>query len=331
MIHLLLSSHFMYSPITLALIIFQGGASTIAAQADYVFYFLLAFSSFFIVLIFGLILYFMVKYRRCSEDEVAEEVKVSLPLELAWTLIPLGLCAIIFLWSGTLFFREARPPARSTEIFVIGKQWMWQLQHVNGAREINELHVPLNVPVKLTMTSQDVIHDFFVPAFRIKKDVLPGRYTSLWFQATKLGTFSFRCAQFCGTAHSMMVGTVIVMKPGDYARWLSANAPAQSMSAAGQKLFSQLGCATCHTNDTSGKYPSLAGLYGHPVALRNGSTTTADESFLRSAIVNPSEIQIAGYAPSMPSFQGQIDESQLLDLIAYIKTLAPQESETASR
>ncbi|HEU5410059.1 MAG TPA: cytochrome c oxidase subunit II [Candidatus Acidoferrales bacterium] len=331
MIHSLFRSQMMHSHHALALFIFQGGASTIAPQADYVFYFLLAFSFFFIVLIFGLILYFMVKYRRRSEDELAEEVKVSLPLEIAWTVIPLGLCAIIFLWSGTIFFREARPPARATEIFVIGKQWMWQLQHVNGAREINELHVPLNVPVKLTMTSQDVIHDFFIPAFRIKEDVLPGRYTSLWFQATKLGTFSFRCAQFCGTAHSMMVGTVVVMKPDDYARWLSANAPAQSMSATGQKLFSQLGCGTCHANETSGKYPSLAGLYGHPVSLRNGSTATADESFLRSVIVNPSGMQIAGYAPSMPSFQGQINESELLDLIAYIKTLAPEEKETASR
>lgn len=331
MIHPAFISETFHFPNTLGLFVFQRGASTIAPQADYIFYCLLAFSCFFIALIFGLILYFMVKYRRRSEDEVAEEVKVSLPLEIAWTVIPVGLCAIIFLWSGTIFFREARPPARSTEIFVIGKQWMWQLQHVNGAREINELHVPLNVPVKLTMTSQDVIHDFFIPAFRIKEDVLPGRYTSLWFQATQLGTFSFRCAQFCGTAHSMMVGTVVVMKPDDYARWLSANAPAQSMSATGQKLFSQLGCATCHTNGNSGKYPSLAGLYGHPVALQNGSTATADDSFLRSMIVNPSAMQIAGYAPSMPSFQGQIDETQLLDLIAYIKTLAPEEKETALR
>ncbi len=304
-------------------------ASTIAPQVDYLYYFLTAFTLFFTFLIFAFIFYFMVKYRRRSEDEVPEEVKVSIPLELTWTLIPTAICALIFFWGSSLFFRNARPPANSMEVFVVGKQWMWQLQHANGAREINELHVPLNVPVKLTMTSEDVIHDFFVPAFRVKEDVLPGRYTSIWFQATKLGSFMFECAQMCGAFHSSMHGEVIVMKPDDFAHWLATNAPSQTMSSAGGQLFSQLGCASCHQEDSSGKYPQLAGIYGHQVTLRNGARATVDEGFLRSAIVNPNSEPVAGYSVSMPSFQGQINEVQLLDLIAYIKTLGAARKEAA--
>lgn len=306
-------------------------ASTIAGRVDYLYYFLTAFTLFFTFLIFGLIFYFMVKYRRRSEDEVPEDVKTSIPLELAWTLIPAAICAFIFFWSSSLYFRNSRPPGKSIEVFVVGKQWMWQLQHANGAREINQLHVPLGVPVKLTMTSEDVIHDFFVPAFRVKEDVLPGRYTSIWFQATQLGEFDFECAQMCGALHSAMRGGVFVMKPDDYARWLTANAPGQSMSSTGAQLFSQLGCASCHVNDTSGKYPQLAGIYGQQVTLRTGARATVDESFLRAAIVNPAAQPLAGYSASMPSFQGQMNEIQLLDLIAYIKTLGPEERQSARK
>lgn len=306
-------------------------ASTIAYRVDYLYYFLTAFTLCFTFGIFAVIFYFMVKYRRRSDDDVPEEVKTSIPLELAWTLIPAAICAFIFFWSSSLFFRNSRPPANSTEIFVVGKQWMWHLQHTNGAREIDQLHVPIGVPIKLTMTSEDVIHDFFVPAFRVKEDVLPGRYTSIWFQATQLGTFPFECAQMCGALHSSMRGEVIVMKPDDFAHWLSENAPAETMSSTGGQLFSHLGCVSCHVDDTSGRYPQLAGAYGHQVMLRNGVRVTVDESFIRSAIVNPNAQPLAGYAASMPSFQGQIDEVQLLDLIAYIKTLHSGQKEAALR
>lgn len=306
-------------------------ASTIAQHIDYLYYFLTAFTLIFTFGIFAVILYFMIKYRRRSDDEIPEEVKLSIPLELAWTLIPAVLCAFIFLWSASLFFKNSQPPASSMEVFVVGKQWMWQLQHSNGAREIDQLHIPVGVPVKLTMTSEDVIHDFFIPAFRVKHDVLPGRYTSIWFQATTTGEYDFYCAQYCGTEHSAMLGKVFVMKPDEFARWLTANAGGQSMSGAGEQLFSQLGCATCHVHDSSGNYPPLTGIYGQSVRLRDGTTATVDDAFLRNTIVNPNADPVAGFPPSMPSFQGQINEGQLLDLIAYIKTLGSGHGETAHR
>lgn len=306
-------------------------ASTIAHHVDYLYYFLTAFTLAFTFGIFAVILYFMIKYRRRSDEEIPEEVKVSIPLELAWTLIPAAICAFIFFWSATLFFKNAQPPASSMEIFVVGKQWMWQLQHSNGAREIDELHVPVSVPVKLTMTSEDVIHDFFIPAFRIKHDVLPGRYTSIWFQATSTGEYDFYCAQYCGTEHSAMLGKVFVMKDDEFAHWLAVNAGSQTMSGAGEKLFSQLGCATCHVNDNSGKYPPLGGVFGQSVRLRNGTSATVDAAFIRNAIINPNADPVAGYPPAMPSFQGQINETQLLDLIAYIKTLPTDQKESAHR
>jgi cytochrome c oxidase subunit II len=296
-------------------------ASSIAHEVDHLFYFLTAVTLFFTFLIFGLIFYFMVKYRRRSEDEKPPVVKTSTALEMTWTIIPTIICAIIFVWSTSLYFENARPPNASMEIDVIGKQWMWQLQHPEGVREINALHVPVGVPVKLTMTSQDVIHGFYIPAFRIKKDVLPGRYATIWFQATKVGTYHLFCSQYCGTGHSAMIGWVYVMTPRAYAHWLAGDPPTESMATAGEHLFTQLGCDTCHLADNSGKSPSLVGLYGHSVKLRDGRTVTADESYMRNAIVHANSMPLLGYSPVMPSFQGQINEQQLLQLIAYIKSL----------
>src|SRR5271156_1907976 len=235
-------------------------ASSIANDVDKLYYVLSGITAFFTVLIFSIIFYFMVKYRRRSKDEVAPETHTSLFLELSWTIIPSMICVVLFVWASELFVRNARPPAASNEIFVIGKQWMWHIQHPEGPREIDELHVPVGVPVKVTMTSQDVIHDFYIPAFRVKKDVLPGRYTSLWFQATKVGTYHLFCAQYCGADHSGMIGWVYVMEPADYAAWLAGGAKTESMTQGGERLFAQLGCATCHTADNSGRGPSLAGI-----------------------------------------------------------------------
>ncbi|HEV3254221.1 MAG TPA: cytochrome c oxidase subunit II [Candidatus Acidoferrales bacterium] len=306
-------------------------ASTIARGVDHLYFFLTALTLFFTILIFSFILYFMVKYRRRSDDEQPADVKTSMALEMTWTLIPTALCAVMFLWASSLYFENSRPPNASMEIFVIGKQWMWHLQHPEGPREINELHVPLGVPVKLTMTSEDVIHDFYIPAFRIKKDVLPGRYSSIWFEATQLGTFHLFCAQYCGAEHAAMIGWVYVMTPSDYAQWLSGGVKGESMAASGEKLFTQLGCVTCHVANNTGRCPSLVGLYNHTVALRDGRTLLADESYLRTAIVNPNSMPLPGYAPAMPSFQGQINEEQLLQLIAYIKSLGAEEKKSGEK
>jgi cytochrome c oxidase subunit 2 len=302
-------------------------ASTTAASVDHLQFALTAITLFFTIGIFGTIFYFMVRYRRRSEDEIPAETQTSLPLELTWTIIPTLICAGLFVWASSLYFENSRPPNAAMEIFVIGKQWMWHLQHTEGPREIDELHVPVGVPVKLTMTSEDVIHDFFIPVFRIKKDVLPGRYSTIWFQATKIGTYHFFCAQYCGTDHSGMIGWVYVMSPSDYARWLNSNVNKETMAGGGQRLFTQFGCVTCHGPGGNGTGPSLQGIYGTQVTLKTGQTRTVNEAFIRQAIVNPNSQPLANFAPIMPSFQGQVDEEQILQLIAYVKSLGPEESE----
>jgi cytochrome c oxidase subunit 2 len=301
-------------------------ASTIAQGVDYLYYFLTAIDLFFTAVIFLTIFYFALRYRRRSEQEQPQQIEGSLPLEIAWTLIPLGLVVVVFLWGTSLFIRNSRPPAASTEIFVVGKQWMWKLQHPEGVEEINELHVPVNQPIKLTMTSEDVIHDFAVPAFRVKKDVVPGMYTSLWFQATKTGQFDLYCDQYCGTNHSLMKGQVIVMEPTEYEQWLSGGIRGGTMAQSGAKLYDQLACITCHG---TGKGPPLTGIYGKPVKLSDGSTVVADDAYLRESVLYPSAKIVEGYRPIMPTYKGQVTEEQLLQLIAYIKSLTPQEGKAS--
>ena len=301
-------------------------ASTIAQGVDYLYYFLTAVDLFFTAIIFLAIFYFVIRYRRRSEHEQPEQIEGNIPLEIFWTAIPLGIVVVIFLWSTGLFIRNARPPRSSTEVFVVGKQWMWKLQHPEGVEEINELHVPVNQPIKLTMTSEDVIHDFSVPAFRIKKDVVPGMYTMEWFQATKTGTFPLYCDQYCGTNHSLMKGQVIVMSSTEYARWLSGGMHGETMAQAGAKLYIGLGCITCHG---AGKAPSLAGIYNQPVKLIDGKTVVADEAYLRESVLFPEAKIVDGYKPIMPTFKGQVTEEQLLQLIAYIKSFAPQEGKAS--
>lgn len=300
-------------------------ASTIAGGVDKLYYVLTGITAFFTVLIFSIIFYFMVKYRRRSDEEHAPPTHTSMALELTWTIIPSMICAVLFVWASALYVRNARPPAASNEIFVIGKQWMWHVQHPEGPREIDELHVPVGVPVKLTMTSQDVIHDFYIPAFRVKKDVLPGRYSSIWFEATETGTFHLFCAQYCGTNHSQMIGWVYVMTPTDYAAWLAGGEQTVSMAQQGERLFSQFGCGTCHVSGNSGRGPSLAGIYGKPEKLASGQTQVVDEGLIRQAIVNPNSVRVPGYEAIMPTYQGQIDEEQVLQLIAYVKSLGSEE------
>ena len=299
-------------------------ASKWATEWQNLFYFEVGIFVFFSILIFGAIIYFAAKYRRRPGNEVPPRTKDYLPLEITWTAIPAGLCVVMFLWGAMLFVHNALPPAASMEIFVLGKQWMWKIQYPNVRRDINELHVPVGVPIKLTMASQDVIHDFAIPAFRIKKDVVPGHYTTEWFIATKPGRYHLYCDQYCGTSHSAMVGWVIVMEPAAYAEWLSSGGGGKSLAEAGGELYYQYACSTCH--DT-GRGPSLAGLYGSSVKLNNGQTVMADDTYIRESILNPSAKIVAGYTPIMPTFQGQLGEEQILQLTAYIKSLAKQEGE----
>jgi cytochrome c oxidase subunit 2 len=301
--------------------IFPERASTVAGGVDSLYLFLLAVAAFFTILIFSLVFFFALRYRRRAEGERGKPIHGSLGLELFWTIVPFCLTMVMFGWGAALYFRNSRAPQGSIEIYVVGKQWMWKLQHPEGAQEINELHVPLGVPVKLIMTSQDVIHSFFVPAFRIKQDVLPGRYTTEWFQATKPGKYHLFCAEYCGNQHSGMVGWVTVMEPAEYQNWLSGGAAKGSMSEAGQALFDRLGCSGCHHPEGTGRGPSLAGLYSKQVELDNGQTVVADEGYIRESILNPRAKITAGYQPIMPTFQGQVSEEQLLQLIAYIKSL----------
>ena len=296
-------------------------ASISADRVDHLYFFLTGLTLFFTFSIFATIFYFMIKYRRRSEDERPPATEQSLSLELTWIVIPSLLCVFVFLWGASLFFAAARPPQGAMEIFVVGKQWMWHLQHPEGQREINQLHVPVDVPVRLTMTSEDVIHDFFVPAFRMKMDVVPGRYTSEWFEATQPGSYHLFCAQYCGTLHSGMTGTIEVMTPTDYAQWLRDNSTTMSMTQAGQELFTRLGCDTCHLADGSGTGPSLQGRFGKQVTLRDGQTRVMDEAYIRQSILDPKSLPLPNYRPVMPTFRGQATEEQILQLIAYIKSL----------
>src|SRR5271168_1507257 len=260
--------------------LFPEQASSMAAQVDGLYFLLVAVSAFFTLLIFVLVFVFAVKYRHTAHPR-PEHIDGSLPLELTWTLIPLGISMIFFAWGALIYFQEARPPRGAMEVYVVGKQWMWKFEHETGQREINQLHVPIGRDVKLVMSSQDVIHSFFVPAFRVKADVLPGRFTEIWFRPTKPGTYHLFCSQYCGTDHSAMIGQVIVMEPVAFQAWLNGGENMGTLAANGQQLFQQLGCGACHRSDTQGRGPNLAGLFGKPVQLDDGRTVTADENYLR--------------------------------------------------
>ena len=295
-------------------------ASSLAGQVDSLYLWLVGISVFFSLLIAALILVFAVRYRRRAPREVGSRFDSSLLLEVTWSVIPLLIVLGTFFWGAKLYFGMFRPPADAVEYFVTGKQWMWKIQHPTGQREINQLHVPIGVPIKLTMTSEDVIHSFFVPAFRVKADVLPGRYTTLWFKATEKGTYHLFCAEYCGAEHSKMIGQVVVMDREEYQAWLAGGATGVSMAAAGEQLFTQLACSTCHKADATGRGPVLVGVFGSQVRLANGSTLIADENYLRESILNPMARVVYGYQPVMPTYQGQLSEEGLLQLISYLKT-----------
>ena len=302
-------------------------ASTVAPHIDALMGALLLICVLILVIVFGLIFFFSIRYRKGSPHSRVISEKGQEILEWGWTSASLIIFMGIFIWSSLIYFKLHVAPSGSTEISVVGKQWMWKFQHPEGKREINELHIPVGVPILLKMTSQDVIHSFFVPAFRIKQDVLPGRYTEVWFEATKTGEFHLFCAQYCGTAHADMIGRIVAMSKDSYQRWLETGlggrvgASFEVMASRGTRLFTRLGCISCHNEQPGAKAPTLYGLYGSTVGLSDGTSVVADENYLRESILNPNAKIVQGYPAIMPSFTGAVSEEDLFDLIAYIKSL----------
>jgi len=291
-----------------------------AAHVDALYIFLLLVTGAMALLVFTLVIFFAARYRH-RPGVRAEQIEGSNALEITWSAIPFLVFMVIFGWGAYVFFQERTPPADAAEVYVVAKQWMWKVEHAEGQREINELHVPVGRDVKLIMTSQDVIHSFYIPAFRIKQDVLPGRYTVEWFRATKPGVYHLFCAEYCGTQHSGMVGSIVVQQPADYEAWMNGSSSGP-LSASGEKIFAELGCATCHRSDTQGRGPNLQGVYGKPVQLEDGRTVTADENYLRECILDPNSKRVKGFQPIMPTFQGLVTEEQVNDLVAYIKAIS---------
>jgi cytochrome c oxidase subunit 2 len=306
--------------------LFPVQASTLAGEVDALYLFLVALTVFFGALISALLIYFAIRYRHNARVNRSRPVHHSLPLELTWSIIPLGIVMGIFVWSAVIYFHIYRAPDDAIPVNVVGKQWMWKLQHLNGRREINELHVPVGLPVKITMTSEDVIHSFYIPAFRVKADAVPGRYSSIWFKATRPGRYHLFCAEYCGTKHSGMIGSVIVMEPDDFQAWMGGPTAGMSAVAAGETLFRNLGCVTCHTGTDSGRGPSVDGLYGSSVQLEDGSAVLADDNYLRESIVEPMKKTVKGYKQIMPTFQGLVTEEGLMQIIEYIKSVGPKEA-----
>jgi cytochrome c oxidase subunit II len=304
---------------------FPDQASNFAPDVDALMTFLILVSLFFTVAITAAIIFFLVHYRRRNKDEIGVPIHGDLRLETAWIVVPAILSLAMFSWGAVVYVDYRHNPQDTLDIYVVGKQWMWRIQQPNGRREINELHIPAGRDIKLILASDDVIHDFFVPAFRVKMDVVPGHYNTMWFRPTKTGRYIFFCSQYCGTNHAVMTGWVTVMEPSDYAAWLSSWSNADTNpSASGEELFAEKACSTCHIANGTGGAPSLNGLYDGTVKLADGSAVTADESYLRESILAPNAKIVAGYQPVMPSYTGQLSEEQILSLIAYIKTLESQ-------
>jgi cytochrome c oxidase subunit 2 len=304
--------------------LFPQSASAMASEVDRLFLFAVGIATFFSALIAILILFFAAKYRRRHALEVGAPPghgRGTTILEITWSVIPLMILMVMFFWGARIFFAMARPPSNATEFYAIGKQWMWKIQHPEGNQEINELHLPIGIPVKLTMTSEDVIHSFYVPAFRAKMDVIPGRYTTIWFLPNRVGTYHLFCAEYCGAEHSRMIGNVIVMEPHDYQAWLAGERAGARTATSGADLFAAKACNTCHRTDTAARAPILAGLIGRKVALADGRVIVADAQYFRESLMEPQAKVVAGYQPIMPTFKGQLTEEEIIQLLEYVRSL----------
>ena len=293
--------------------------------------FITAICLFFGVAITTAIIVFFFKYHRKTPNAVGVPIHGDMRLETAWMVIPLFLAMAMFGWGAVVYVDYRNAPPDTLDIYVIGKQWMWKAQQPSGLKEINELHVPVGRNIRLVMASEDVIHDFFVPAFRVKMDVVPGHYNTMWFRPTKAGRYHFFCSQYCGTNHALMGGWVTVMEPSDYAAWLSGSGAQGDPAVAGEKLFVERACSTCHVADGTGRGPSLNGLFGAKVLLADGASITANEAYIRESILQPNAKIVARYTPLMPTYQGQLTEEQILALIAYVKSLQSQPAPAAGK
>jgi cytochrome c oxidase subunit 2 len=300
--------------------LFPAEASSISPFVDALYFFLLLMTIVGTALVAALLLGFCIRYRR-EKSPVATQVEGSTLLEATWTIIPLAIFLLVFVWGALLYFRIYDPPTNAMNVYIVGKQWMWKAEHPGGQHEINALHVPTGRPVQLTMISQDVFHSFSIPDFRVKREVIPGRYSTVWFQATQPGTYHLFCTQYCGTLHSQMIGEITVLTPDDYKKWLDQSTSGMSLAQNGERLFASMSCNACHNGNATARGPNLAGVYGSRLTLTDGSQRLVDDAYLRDAILNPSQHITAGYAPIMPTYQGQISEDGLIDLVEYIKTL----------
>ncbi|HEX7637361.1 MAG TPA: cytochrome c oxidase subunit II [Burkholderiaceae bacterium] len=300
-------------------------ASTVASRTDALMLAMVLLCGTVALVLLVLVVVFCVRYRRGSPAN-RQRTRQLKGVEVAWTLTPLLIFLALFGWAAHDFVSLYDPPPDALPVTVVAKQWMWKLQHRNGRREINELHVPLGEPVVLTMSSEDVIHSFYVPAFRLKQDVVPGRYTRLWFTASELGTFPLECSEYCGSEHSLMTGRIVVMTPADYARWLASGPAQPPLAQYGFALFRRLGCSGCHDPRSTVHAPQLQGLYGRRVHLQDGRTVLADDNYLRDSILVPTKDVVAGFAPIMPSFAGQVGEEDVQALIAYIASTGRKEA-----
>ena len=295
-------------------------ASQIAPEADALFFFLVLISLVGLTVVVLLIVGFSVLYHKRRHPQ-AVQIEGSTLLETTWTIIPLGLFLIVFVWGALVYFRIYTPPANAMDIYVVGKQWMWKAEHPGGQHEIDALHIPAGVPIQLTLISQDVFHSFSIPAFRVKREAIPGRYTSVWFEATQVGTYHLFCSQYCGTNHSQMIGWIYVMTPDNYKKWLQNSTSGVSLAQNGERLFASLSCNACHNTQPNARGPNLVGVYGSQLTLQNGETVTADDAYLRQAILDPAQHVTQGYTPIMPTYQGQISEDGVIALVEYIKNL----------
>ena len=302
----------------------QPGVSSYGGDIDLLFIGLLAISLGVALLLFILLLVFAIRYRAGSKADRSHPVRKTWYWEIGWTTVTLLGFLGLFVWGASLYLDVYRDTPDAMPIYVVAKQWMWHVQHQGGQREINELHIPVHRSVQLIMASQDVIHSFFVPAFRVKHDVVPGRYQNLWFRADKTGEFQLLCAEFCGTDHSRMIGRIVVMEPHDFETWLSHQQAPGTLAREGADLFRQLGCSGCHVGQGTVRAPALDGLFGKPVPLQDGTVVVADDRYIRDSILMPASQVAAGYAPVMPSFAGRVSEDELIRLVAYIKSLSPE-------
>jgi len=301
--------------------LFPREASSIAPQMDALYFFLLGMTVTGLVLVGAILVTFSMRYRK-SVHPVATQIEGSTLLEATWTIIPLAIFLVTFVWGAVLYFRIYNPPVNSMNIYIVGKQWMWKAEHPGGQHEINALHVPTGQNIQLTMISQDVFHSFSIPDFRIKREVIPGRYSTVWFNATTPGVYHIFCTQYCGTNHSQMIGEVTALSPDDYKKWTEESTSGMSLAQNGERLFASMGCNACHSGNAAARGPSLAGVFGSKLTLTNGSQVLVNEAYLRDAILNPSQHVTSGYAPIMPTYQGQISEDGLIDLVEYLKTLS---------